>query len=147
MNIIRKFFNGKSVEFSLYGFSRINQVKRGEDGFTCVVMLLKHFGEKIEIKEFRKIYKNFLQLGDIVAIANFCSINKVKTRVFNGHYSSLKEEKLPCIIYWRMKGFAVLVNVSDEKYTVFDPANAQVEYRTDEFECYYCEQALLIPNE
>lgn len=144
MNILRKFFSGKPTEFSLYGFSKINQVKKGEDGFTCVAMLLKHFGDKIEMKEFRKIHTDYLQLSNIEAIANFCTINKVKTSVFTGHYSQLKEKKLPCIIYWRMRGFAILVHIDGEKYTVFDPGNAQVEYRADEFECYYCEQALLI---
>lgn len=144
VNLLRDFFCIKKNSGPDYGIKRIAQVKEGEDGITCVAMLLNYFGQETSIKALRKKYPKFLNITSVEELANLCTANNLKTQQFHGNYLEIKKLSSPSIIYWRMERFAVLLGVDHEKYLVFDPANERIEYQEYEVECYYCEIALQV---
>jgi ABC-type bacteriocin/lantibiotic exporter with double-glycine peptidase domain len=80
--------------------------------------------------------------SDTKSIAIACKKFDLHPEIFACSASELRKMQLPCLIYWKLDRFVVLIEMDEYYFYVLDPAHNQIEFSFDDFECYFCEEGV-----
>lgn len=104
-------------------------------GPTCVAMIAKFYGRKLNFNQLREITQYNREGVNLLAISEACSSLGLKSLSVKVPYKRLiKEAPLPCIVHWNQNHFVVVTPNSSLKIVeVADPAHGIIKYTKEEF--------------
>ena len=115
-------------------FPHFMQTESKDCGPTCVKIIAKHYGKRINTARLRELAEttregsNLMNLSDGAEAVGFRTVGvKANYRTFS------KEAPLPAIVHWNKNHYAVVYKISGGKVFVSDPAIGLIQYREKEF--------------
>ncbi|MGK0499047.1 MAG: ATP-binding cassette subfamily B protein RaxB [Oceanicoccus sp.] len=122
----------------------IKQKKPGQDGLSCIAMMLSLQSKE---KEFRRLciqYPQHVKGMNLQSIIDIFKTYNIASRGLHCSVRDLSKLHLPCIVHWKMNQFVVLVSIDNNNANIRNPASKKSEYSIAEFEHNYCDIALEI---
>ncbi|MCM2139853.1 peptidase domain-containing ABC transporter [Vagococcus fluvialis] len=104
----------------------IKQLTQSECGPCCVLMLLRYYQSKENLKEVQDELDSGRDGTSIKQIKNYLTKKKMDVKLFEiSEASSLNQIKLPCILYWNNNHYVILEKITKKNYIVVDPAEGK----------------------
>lgn len=144
MNFFRKIFGLGKDNKKWYHKYCILQKDISENSLVCTSILLNYFGNKTKIRNLKRQFPDYKSKNGFAGIEDFCARNGIRTSKFSCSANELRDKKLPCLIYWGLERFVVLIAIENEEFCVLDPGKSRTEYNFSDFECFYCEEGLAV---
>lgn len=109
------------------------QMSNADCGAACLVMVLRHFGDRVGLHEVREV----CAAGrDGVSAAAIVRAGKAYGLQFKGYQSTpemIESLRLPVIAHWDSDHFVVVERVTEHHVTVLDPARGRLRLTRAEF--------------
>lgn len=110
----------------------ILQAEVSECGLAAIAMIAAYHGVRLPLSALRKLYPTSLMgttLKSLVSISNDLGFAARAVRL---ELCELGQLSLPCILHWNMNHYVVLVQATERKITIHDPALGTVHYKTEQ---------------
>lgn len=140
----RKFFGSSEDNKKWYHQYCVGQRDNQENNLACITVLLRFFEKKINIKTLKRQFPEHFKESSFENLIELGQKNAFQMERFSCPAIELKNIKLPCLLYWGLDRFVVLIAVENEEYCVLDPGKSRIEYNFNDFECFYCEEGISI---
>ena len=124
----------------------VSQKSLNENCLACVAILLKFFKKDINFKKLKRDFPAHLADTTSENIIALCCENGIIAKPFSCSAIELNKIKLPCLLYWDLNRYVVLISIENDEYCVLDPAKSRIEYNFNDFECFFCEEGMLIES-
>lgn len=118
------------------------QGSNAECGLACIANLLNAHGSHIGLQHLRRLFPNFSNGGTLADVITALKKLNFSSTPYSLDTEELNQLTLPCILHWDMNHFVVLTKVSDDIFTVVDPAKGERRLNEDEFNRYFTGVAL-----
>lgn len=114
-------------------FTFYKQLNAMDCGPTCLRMISKYYGKHYNADTLRQI-AGFNKAGvSLLGISSTAEKLGFRTRGVKISFEQLQQVQLPCILHWNQNHFVVLLQISNSKIKVADPAEGIVTYKKSEF--------------
>ena len=105
------------------------QMQNGENGVAALSMILGYYKRFVPIEELRKVCVSSRNGSSPVEIAKAASHYGLDAAIENIPFEELSNRKLPLMIQWKRRYYALIKSIKGELVTVVDPARG--EYRLE----------------
>jgi ATP-binding cassette subfamily B protein RaxB len=123
------------------------QAEAAECGLTCLAMVARYHGRKLDLNTLRRAYPVSLKGMTLKAMMETAGHLGLAGRPLRLELAHLRQLRLPAILHWDMSHFVVLTAHGRNGLTIHDPALGVRRYRLDEASRHFTGVALeLTPN-
>ena len=105
------------------------QMQNGENGVAALSMMLGYYKRFVPIEELRKVCVSSRNGSSPAEIAKAASHYGLDAAIENIPFEELSNRKLPLMIQWKRRYYALIKSIKGELVTVVDPARG--EYRLE----------------
>lgn len=112
----------------------IPQLMQTECGLCCIAMLSRYYGKYMDLNDLRSYLnpgRDGISFGKLVEILEW---QDFECKTYKGNAEILEQIKVPIIIYWENKHYAILEKVKNDVFYVVDPALGRIKYSRSDFE-------------
>ena len=122
----------------------IMQIQVSDNGGAALAMMLGYFGKNVTLQEMRTrcvSSRNGSNVGQVCAAADAYGLD---AQVLSLPAEALRQQKLPLLICWKKKYYAVLTRLTDRTATLLDPAKGQTTVTMEKFVAQYTGRAIAL---
>ena len=114
-------------------FPHYKQADQKDCGPTCIKIIAKYYGNKIDIQTLRSLSETTREGSSLLGVSEAAEKMGFHTLGAQLSLKKLHEVPLPCILHWNNDHFVVLYKIKNDKFYVSDPAHGLISYRSEEF--------------
>lgn len=106
-------------------------------GPTCLKMVAKHYGKKLELQYLRGLSDSSREGSSLMGLCD--AAEKIGFKAFGAKvdFKNIEDVPLPCIAHWNQKHFVVLFKIKRNRFYVADPSHGILQYNQKEFRKYW----------
>ncbi|WP_045860059.1 peptidase domain-containing ABC transporter [Teredinibacter purpureus] len=112
----------------------ILQAETTECGLACIAMVAGYYGLETDLVSLRKKFSVSSKGATLKQLIASAEALNMSSRAVRCEIEDLSSVKLPCIVHWGMKHFAVLTDIKKNKFCLTDPAMGPREISREEFD-------------
>ncbi|MDB5156105.1 MAG: Toxin translocation ATP-binding protein, partial [Mucilaginibacter sp.] len=114
-------------------FTLYKQHDHNDCGPTCLRMVAKYYGRKLNIQTFRRLCDINREGVSLFGLSEGARTVGFEAEGVKLTSEELKAVKLPCILHWHENHFVVLYKIKADKFYLADPAAGKIPLKQNEF--------------
>jgi len=114
-------------------FVHYKQADAKDCGPTCLKIIAKHFGRRVNIEKLRQLSETTREGSNMLSLSEAAEGIGFRTLGVRLDLEKLQEAPLPCILHWNKQHYVVLYKIKKDRYYISDPAFGLLEYQKDDF--------------
>lgn len=114
-------------------FPNYIQIDSKDCGATCIKIIAKHFGIKLNIEKLRYLSQTTRTGSNLLNLSDGAESLGFRTLGVKLNLNKLEDLSLPIILHWNNNHYVVLYHIKKEIYYISDPAIGLIEYNEQEF--------------
>ena len=120
----------------------ILQTEAAECGLACLAMVASAHGHRTDLPALRRRFSVSLKGATLVDLVRMADELQLLSRALRAELDELPQLQTPCVLYWDLNHFVVLVAVRRGVAIIHDPARGQRRLKLDEVSRHFTGVAL-----
>ncbi len=126
------------------GIPLITQIQRADNGGTALAMMLGYFGKYVSIQEMRKVCIASRNGSDFRQICTAAEHYGLTADVIELSSDEITKNKLPLLVGWKKKYYAVVTKITSKKVVLMDPAKGKYSITREKFDKSFLGKAIML---
>lgn len=113
------------------------QMENTECGAACLGIILAYYGRYVPMEELRIACGVSRDGSSAYGIVKACEKYGIDCEGYSYTVEELKQQPMPCILYWGFDHFVILEGIEEDNYYINDPAVGHITMKEAEFRQYF----------